>query len=128
IIEIIDDIWKNVDRDFNIRCLVKRLQRIDKEMDRAKACPDFERFGVPDGDVGKYAKALPGELKRNFGDAMKLLRDKDFQTLLVEYPRPPKRFFVAEESQDTVTSEWLVRDGTGKELKPADYLAAFSAF
>ena len=35
IIEIIDDIWKNVDRQYNIRCLVRRLQRIDKEMDRA---------------------------------------------------------------------------------------------
>lgn len=128
IVEIIDDIWKNVDRDFNIRCLVKRLNRIDKEMDRAKACPEFERFGLVDGDVGKYAKALPGELKRNFGDAMKLLLEKGLQNLLVNYPRPPKRFFVAEESRDAVTSEWMVRDGTGRELKPADYLAAFAAF
>lgn len=128
IIEIIDDIWKNIDRDFNIRCLAKRLQRIDKEMDRAKACPEFLRFGIADGDVGKYAKALPGELKRNFGEAMKLLREKEFQNLLVIYPRPPKRFFVAEESQDTVTSEWMVRDGKGQELKPADYLAAFAEF
>jgi type I restriction enzyme, R subunit len=128
IIEIIDDIWKGIDRDFNIRCLVKRLQRIDKEMDRAKACPEFERFGLADGDVGKYARALTGELRRNFGEAMKLLRDKNFQNLLVDYPRPPKRFFVAEESQDTVASEWMVRDGTGKELKPADYLAAFADF
>jgi type I restriction enzyme R subunit len=128
IIEIIDDIWKNVDRDFNVRCLVKRLQRIDKEMDRAKACPDFERFGIADGDVAKYAKALPGELQRNFGETMKLLREKDFQNLLVNYPRPPRRFFVAEESQDIVSSEWMVRDGSGKELKPADYLAAFAEF
>lgn len=128
LLEIIDDIWKNVDRDYNIRCLVKRLQRIDKEMDRAKACPLFARFGISDGDIGKYALALPGELKRNFGDAMKLPRDSEFQNLLLNYPRPPKRFFVADESTDTVTSEWLVRDGTGKELKPGDYLAAFSTF
>jgi len=32
IIEIIGDIWNNRDRDYNIRCLVKRLQRIEKEM------------------------------------------------------------------------------------------------
>jgi type I restriction enzyme R subunit len=128
IIEIIDDIWKNVDRQYNIRCLVRRLQRIDKEMDRAKACPEFARFGIADGDVGKYALALPGELKRNFGDAMKLLLDKDFQNLLLNYPRPPRRFFVAEESQDAVKSEWMIRDGTGQELKPQDYLAAFSQF
>src|SRR5690606_38940909 len=30
--EVIDDIWQNRDRDYNIRCLVKRLQRIEKEM------------------------------------------------------------------------------------------------
>jgi len=32
IIEIIDDIWANRDRDYNIRCLVKRLQRINRDM------------------------------------------------------------------------------------------------
>src|ERR1051326_2466964 len=32
IAEIIADIWNNRDRAYNIRCLVKRLQRIDKEM------------------------------------------------------------------------------------------------
>src|SRR4029453_15189991 len=30
--QVIDDIWDNRDRDYNIRCLVRRLQRIDKEM------------------------------------------------------------------------------------------------
>ncbi len=32
IVEIIEDIWANRDRDYNTRCLVKRLQRIDKSM------------------------------------------------------------------------------------------------
>ncbi len=31
-VQIIDDIWANRDREYNIRCLVKRLQRIDKQM------------------------------------------------------------------------------------------------
>jgi type I restriction enzyme R subunit len=128
ITEIIDDIWRNVDRDYNIRCLVKRLQRIDKEMDRAAACPKFEHFGLADGDVGKYANALTGNLRRAFHDAMQLLLNSDFQTLLVSYPRPPKRFIVAEENQDTVTSEWIVRGANGQQLKPADYLAAFAQF
>ncbi|HEY1686488.1 MAG TPA: type I restriction-modification enzyme R subunit C-terminal domain-containing protein [Tepidisphaeraceae bacterium] len=128
IAEIIDDIWRNVDRDYNIRCLVKRLQRIDKEMDRSKACPKFEEFGIADGDLGKYTRALPSNLERAFHDAMALLRNADFQNLLITYPRPPKRFIVAEEHQDTVTSEWIVRGADGKELKPADYLAAFSQF
>src|SRR5262249_61544772 len=30
--QVIEDIWANRDRDYNVRCLVKRLQRIDKEM------------------------------------------------------------------------------------------------
>src|SRR5438132_1403053 len=30
--EIIEAIWQNRDRPYNVRCLVKRLQRIDKEM------------------------------------------------------------------------------------------------
>src|SRR5262249_23327438 len=30
--EVIDDIWQNRDRKYNIRCLVKRIQRIDKEI------------------------------------------------------------------------------------------------
>jgi type I restriction enzyme R subunit len=97
-------------------------------MDRVKACPEFARFGIPDGDVAKYAAALPAELKTDFTAAMKLLLDKDFQKLLLEYPRPPKSFFRAEENQDTVTSEWMIRDGNGNDLKPEDYLAAFSRF
>src|SRR5262249_1013945 len=60
--------------------------------------------------------------------AMKLLRDKSFQDLLVNYPRPKKVFWKAIENQDTVTSEYLVRDGTGKEYKPADYLELFARF
>jgi type I restriction enzyme R subunit len=128
IAEIIEDIWRNVDRDYNIRCLVKRLQRIDKEMDRSKACPKFADFGIVDGDLGKYSKELTGNLRGAFHETMELLRDADFQTLLITYPRPPKRFIVAEENQDTVTSEWVVRGADGRELKPADYLASFSQF
>jgi type I restriction enzyme R subunit len=59
---------------------------------------------------------------------MKLLRDPAFQNLLVTYPRPPRRFFVAEDSVDKVTSEWMIRDGTGNELKPEDYLKLFVKF
>src|SRR5439155_23027808 len=77
---------------------------------------------------GKYGNALPGELKRGFGDAMKLLRDEDLQNLLLNYPRPPKRFFVAEESVAVVASEWVVRGADGRALKPGDCLAALPEF
>lgn len=47
--EIIEDIWQNRDRDYSARCLVKRLQRIDKEMS-GEARALFAAF-IPDGDL-----------------------------------------------------------------------------
>ena len=111
--EIIDDIWANHDRDYNIRCLVKRLQRIEKEMD-GEARPLFAAFGIADGDVGKYATALPGRLRADFTAAMRLLRNEDFQKLLVDYPRRKRIFLRALENEDEVTSEDLIRDGPGQ--------------
>lgn len=124
--EIIEDIWNNTDRPYNTRCLVKRLQRIDKEM--AGEARDLFKPFIADGDVAVYARSLPGMFARNFTEAMKLLRDKQFQELLVNYPRKKYTFLVAIGTQDVVTTEWLLRDGSGKELKPEDYLAMFARF
>jgi type I restriction enzyme R subunit len=126
IIEIIDDIWKNNDRAYNVGCLVKRLQRIEKEM-AGEAREDFARF-IPDGDVGRFAAGLKDALRKNFMDTMKLLRDSEFQKLLTDYKRPPKVFVVAYETQDEVSSERLFRDNTGKQYKPEDYLQAFARY
>src|SRR5207249_8951403 len=30
--QLIDDVWQNRDRDYNVRLLVRRLQRIEKQM------------------------------------------------------------------------------------------------
>lgn len=124
--EIIEDVWKNNDRNYNVNCLVKRLQRIEKEMS-GKARELFEQY-IPEGDVGKFAAGLKEALAGDFTDTMKLLRNSDFQKLLTDYPRPPKLFVVAYESEDEVSSERLFRDGTGKAYKPEDYLQAFSRF
>src|SRR5205807_10240670 len=59
---------------------------------------------------------------------MQLLRDPAFQDLLVNYPRPKRTFVVAYPTEDTVTSQWLIRGADGKDYKPEDYLAAFSRF
>src|SRR5262249_51851499 len=103
--QIIDDIWQNRDRDYNVRCLTRRLQRIDKEMS-GEARELFARF-IPDGDVGRFAQSLARRLVDDFTATMQLLRDDNFQDLLVNYPRPPRQFWVAPEAQDTVSSEWL---------------------
>jgi type I restriction enzyme R subunit len=125
IAEIIGDIWENRDREYNIRCLVKRLRRIDKEMS-AEARKLFSAH-IPDGDMGKFATNLPHALRQDFTGTMGVLRKEDFQKLLTNYPRTLRVFIVAEDTEDTVSSEWRVRGADGKEYKPNDYLAAFAA-
>ena len=124
--EIIEAIWSNRDRDYNIGCLVKRLQRIDKAM--AAEARDLFAAYVPDGDLARYARGVTQALRDDFVGAMKLLRDPDFQDLLVNYPRPERTFLKAYEYPDTVTSVLLIRDGAGNEYKPEDYLQTFARF
>jgi type I restriction enzyme R subunit len=123
--EIIEAIWQNRDRPYNVRCLVKRLQRIDKEMS-GEAREQFANF-IPDGDVARFAAPLSAKLAADFTATMQLLRNPAFQDLLVNYPRPKRTFVVAYPTEDTVTSQWLVREG-GVEYKPADYLTVFARF
>jgi type I restriction enzyme R subunit len=103
--EIIDAIWQNRDRPYNVRCLVKRLQRLDKEMS-GEARELFANF-IPEGDVARFASELSGKIANDFTAVMRLLRDSAFQDLLVNYPRPKRTFLVAYPTEDTVTSEWL---------------------
>ncbi|HEX8920918.1 MAG TPA: type I restriction-modification enzyme R subunit C-terminal domain-containing protein, partial [Pyrinomonadaceae bacterium] len=126
IAQIIDDIWKNNDRAYNIGSLTKRLQRIEKEMS-GEARELFAKY-IPEGDVGAFAAGLKDALAKNFTSMMNLLRDENFQKLLTNYPRPPKVFVVAYESEDEVSSVRLFRDSTGKEYKPEDYLQAFARY
>jgi type I restriction enzyme R subunit len=124
--EIVEDIWANRDRDYNIRCLTKRLLRVDKEM-HGDARKDFATF-LPEGDVAAFAKNLYGTLKNDFTGTMALLRNADFQRLLLEYRRKSRSFLVSHTTQDLVSSEWLIRGLDGKEYKPEDYLVAFSEY
>ncbi len=125
--EIVSDIWDNRDREYNTRCLVKRLQRIDKEM-AGDAREEFAAFGIPEGDVAKFASTLPALLRADFQGTMNLLRNPQFQNLLTDYKRRDKTFVRAIEHIDNVSSEYLIRDGLGKEHKPEDYLDLFSRF
>lgn len=124
--EVIEDIWNNRDRDYNIGCLVKRLQRIDKQV--AADGRDLFAAYVPNGDVATFARGLRQSLTTGFVDGMKLLRDKGFQELLVNYPRPQRVFYRAIGVDDEVESTWLLRDAGGAEYKPGDYIDAFATF
>jgi type I restriction enzyme R subunit len=66
--QIIEEIWQNKDRDYNIRRLVRRLQRIDKQMS-GDARELFARF-IPDGDIGAFAEVLPAMLDSSFMETM----------------------------------------------------------
>jgi type I restriction enzyme R subunit len=126
ITEVIEDIWQNRDRDYNVRRLVKRLRRIDKQM-TGEARELFARF-IADGDMGRFAEDLPAMLRSTFSPTMAILRDPDFQKLLVDYPRGKRVFIVAPGVSDEVSSEWLIKGGTGQEYKPSEYLEAFAQF
>lgn len=122
---IIENIWNNVERDYNVRRLVKRLRRVVATMS-AKAREDFAVF-IPDGDVGRFADELPGNLKTAFTETMALLRNTQFQELLLNYDRARVPFYVAYGTQDYVTSEFVFTVHEG-QLKPQEYLKAFSFF
>lgn len=124
--QIVEEIWHNQDRDYNTRRLVKRLQRIAKQMS-GDARDLFARF-IPDGDMARFAEDLPAKLRGDFTGTMQILRNADFLKLCVEYPRTRNRFIVASSVTDTVESEWLIKAGVGKEYKPQDYLQLFVRF
>ncbi len=126
ITEIIDAIWANKDRGYNIKCLSKRLQRIAKEM-HGDALAEFAAF-IPDGDVAAFAAALPAALTQQFVPTMTTLRNAAFQDLLTNYKRKARQYLIAHENQDEVSSEWAVKGPDGKQYKPADYLKAFSEY
>ncbi|MCP5522979.1 MAG: DEAD/DEAH box helicase family protein [Verrucomicrobiales bacterium] len=122
--EIIENIWQNIDRDYHVKVLTKRLLRIDKDMS-GEARTEFAAW-INDGDVERFARELPERLKQDFTGTMELLRNPDFQKLLIEYPRAKRTFLTALEEKDTVTSERLER--YGKFDSAEDYLDAFEAF
>lgn len=122
--EIIENIWQNIDRDYHVSILVKRLRRIEKDMS-GEAREQFAAW-IPEGEVGKFAGKLPQVLKADFAATMKLLRHPKFQDLLVNYPRAKRSFWVAVESQDEVTSKKIER--WGKYERAEDYLDAFAEF
>ncbi len=123
--EIIENIWNNVERDYNTNRLIKRLRRIEKTMS-AKAREDFSIY-IPDGDIAKFADNLRESLRKQFTETMNILRNKDFQNMLLNYDRAKIPFFIAYGNIDTVVSHYLFKYDD-KELKPVEYLVAFSKF
>lgn len=123
--QVIENIWQNIDRPYFVKVLVKRLRRIDRAMS-SKAREKFAQY-IPEGDMGRFAEGLPAAIARNFTETMKILRNEDFQDLLVNYERAKKVFFVGYEIEDNVSSEAMIRVGAEYQ-QPEDYLDSFSRF
>ncbi len=123
--EVIDRIYDNRDRDYHLKVLIKRLRRIEKNMG-AEAREQFERF-IQCGNIKNFTDHLRENLDNNFTETMKLLRNKDFQDLLVNYKRPKRVFFKGYEIVDTVDDEMMFQVGDSYQ-KPEDYLKSFERF
>jgi len=123
--QVIENIYNNIEREYNTNRLIKRLRRIADTMS-GKARKDFSIY-INDGDMNRFANELKTKLKNEFAETMNILRNKDFQELLNSYDRAKNPFYIAYGAQDTVTSEIIFRVGD-KHLKPQDYLLAFSEF
>ena len=68
------------------------------------------------------------EIFESFTNVMELLRNEEFQKLLVDYERAKKVFLIAYDVQDDVSSMILFDSGVRHALQPTDYLLAFSEF
>jgi len=73
--------------------------------------------------MGRFAGELTQKIERDFTNTLNLLQDKGFQDLLENYPRAKQSFFIADEQEDDVSSEVIIRG-----QKPEDYLDSFCRF
>jgi type I restriction enzyme, R subunit len=124
--EVIRAIYNNEDRDYNVRVLVRRLQRIAKDVS-GEGREQFKRF-IPDGDLAAFARELPRAVETNWAATMQVLCEAEFQKLLADYPRAKRVFIIAESAEDYVTSGYLIHLADGKTVRPDDYLASFERF
>ena len=123
--EVIEKIYNGEDKDYNIKVLTRRLRRIQKNMS-GKAYELFSKF-IEKGNIGKFADELKNNIENGFIDTMNILRNEEFQNLLVNYPRNDKSFIRAVDYVDEVTSGRVNRyDGTSTTTK--DYLNEFCEF
>lgn len=123
--EIVHTVANNEDRDYNIKVLSKRLQRISKNI-KQEGREQFQE--ILSCDLADFAKSLPERLAKNWAGTIDILQSGDFLTLTETYPRPPRTFIMATSKEDFVTSEYLFRATDGSELKPEAYIEVFEQF
>lgn len=125
--EVINLIKKGYRRDENIDILVKKLQRIAKNVSE-EGVEQFVQF-IPNGDISRFASTLYNNLKKNFTKTFEIFENPSFLDLLENYPRKNRFFLIDELTQDKVLrAEESLSTAEGETVKPQDYLKAFEDF
>jgi type I restriction enzyme R subunit len=123
--EIVQAIADNVDRNYNIGVLSKRLQRISKNITQDGRLQFQYQFSM---DIAEFAQTLSQRLDQAWLETMKILQSETFLEFCENYPRPKKTFLKADGPEDIVSSRVIFRAKDGKELGPQDYLKEFERF
>jgi type I site-specific restriction endonuclease len=119
--QIVSNIVYDVEQEHHLDMLNRRLHRIDRWISKEIR----EELDLYLDDVSKkgLARAFRHLFTENPEKAISLLKDQGFLDLLQPVRTWKKIFFIAEEVEDTVTSEVVVQG-----QKPEDYLTAFYRF
>ncbi|KYG01892.1 hypothetical protein BE21_55675 [Sorangium cellulosum] len=126
---IIDEIWQDRERAYNVRCLVKRLHRIDKEMSRDERAALAAH--VPDGDLAKLARELERRIARDFTGTMTLLRSAAFQEHVVARDAASNRPDARSSQRDREVRMYhllVTRDAGAWDRKPSRYRCPLRRF
>ena len=67
--QVIENIWQNVDRDYHVRILAKRLRRIEKDMS-GEACIEFAKW-IRDGQTCRKQRASSLRRMRRLREGVK---------------------------------------------------------
>ncbi|WP_017292396.1 type I restriction-modification enzyme R subunit C-terminal domain-containing protein [Geminocystis herdmanii] len=118
---VVGNIVYDVDRERHLDMLNRRLHRVDRSIaPEAREQLDLYLDGASNKGLARTFHDLFDEQPEK---ALSLLQDEEFIDFLEDYPRRRATFLIAEEVEDTVTSEVVVQG-----QKPEDYLTAFYRF
>jgi len=123
--EIVQAIANNVDRDYNIRVLSKRLHRISKHTTQEGR---LQFNYILSCDIAEFAETLHKRLDEEWEKTIKILQSETYLDLCENYPRPERKFIRADSAEDQVYSRVIFRAKDGRELAPQDYLQEFQKF
>ncbi|BAQ60381.1 type I restriction-modification system [Geminocystis sp. NIES-3708] len=119
--QLVGNIIYDVDRERHLDMLNRRLHRVDRSIaTEAREQLDLYLNGASNKGLARTFQDLFDEQPE---EALSLLQDQEFIDFLEDYPRRRATFLIAEEVEDTVTSEVVVQG-----QKPEDYLTAFYRF